>query len=273
MTRESPRSRTGGVRELPPAFYLPLGEDRFQPTEHTSGPWSPEAQHFGPPSALLVRALEALPSSWPNVLARVTIEILGPAPLTELTVRSRVERPGRSVELLSAELAAGPRAVARASAWRITTTDTHEIASAAAPPWPEPDECPPSRWPEGWFGGYLSAMEWRTVSGDIVEPGAAGVWARQRVALVDGEEPSALQRLFTVADSGNGISNSLDPGQWWFINSELTVHVHRPPVSDWIGLDAATVIGPHGVGTATSTLRDLAGPMGTGAQALMVRTR
>ncbi|HJQ47997.1 MAG TPA: thioesterase family protein [Amycolatopsis sp.] len=255
------------------AFYLPLGEDRYRPTEHTSGPWTPDAQHFGPPSALLVRALEALPSSWGALLARVTVEILGPAPLTDMTVRAAVDRPGRSVSLLSAELTAGGRPVARASAWRIGTADTSEVATQVDAPWPKPDDCEPAAWPAGWSGGYLSAMEWRAVSANVAEPGPAAVWARQRVPLVDGEEPSALQRLFTLADSGNGISNALDPARWWFINSELTVHLQRPPAGEWIGLDAATVIGPGGIGTATSTLRDLDGPVGIGAQALMVRTR
>jgi Thioesterase-like superfamily len=92
-----------------------------------------------------------------------------------------------------------------------------------------------------------------------------------RVALVHGEEPSPLQRLFTVADSGSGISNFLDPRRWWFINSELTVHLRRPPVGEWIGMDAVTTIGPGGVGTATSTLRDLGGEVGIAAQALTVR--
>ncbi|WP_199432165.1 thioesterase family protein [Qaidamihabitans albus] len=255
------------------AFYLPRGEGRFLPTEHTSGPWAPDAQHFGPPSALLVRALEEIPAERESLLGRVTIEILGPAPLTELSVRATVDRPGRSVELLSAELAAGARTVARASAWRLAGSDTTEIAAGAAEPLPSPGGCPEAEWPDDWLGGYLHAMEWRVAGGSIVRPGSAAVWARQRVSLVDGEKPSPLQRLFTVADSGNGVSNRLDPLTWWFINSELTVHVHREPEGEWIGLDATTIVGPQGVGTATSRLHDTAGQTATGTQALLVRRR
>ena len=76
-----------------------------------------------------------------------------------------------------------------------------------------------------------------------------------------------------VADCGNGASNFLDAREWWFINSELTVHLRRPPGGEWIGLDAATAVGPDGIGTATSTLRDSEGPVASGAQALMVRPR
>lgn len=255
------------------SFYLPLGEGLFRPTEHTIGPWTPDAQHFGPPSALLVRALEEVPAERESLLARVTVEILGPAPLADVTVRASLDRPGRSVELLSAELAAQGRPFARASAWRLAGSDTTAITVGAAGALTPPAECPETEWPGDWHGGYLHAMEWRTISGAVRDPGPAAVWARQRVALVDGEKPSQLQRLFTVADSGNGASNRLDPVRWWFINSELSVHVHREPVGDWIGLDATTIIGPQGVGTATSTLHDTEGQVAGGAQALLVRRR
>ncbi|MBK1782931.1 thioesterase family protein [Prauserella cavernicola] len=258
---------------MPEAFYLPLGDGRYLATEHTAGPWSKDSQHFGPPSALLVRELESIPAEREFLLGRVTVEILGPAPLTELTVRARRERPGRSVELLSAELAHGDRVVARASGWRIATSDTAEVAAGAAEPLTPPDDCPRAPWPEDWNDGYLNAMDWREIRGRVVEPGPTAVWARQRVALVDGEKPSPLQRLFAVADSGNGASNLLDMREWLFINSELTVHIHREPEGEWIGLDAATVLGPRGVGTATSALHDENGQVATGAQALLVRAR
>ncbi|OZM72974.1 TesB-like acyl-CoA thioesterase 5 [Amycolatopsis antarctica] len=256
------------------AFFVPAGDGRFTATPHAAGPWTPEAQHFGPPSALLVRALEQQPADRPTLLARVTIEILGPAPVgTELTVRSALDRPGRSVELLSAELAAAGRTIARASAWRFTTSDSGEVAVGGAAPLPPVADAEPTGWPEGWGGGYLEAMEWLAVRGAPDQPGPASAWVRQRVALVDGEDPTPLQRLFTVADSGNGVSNRLDPRAWWFINSELTVHIQRPPEGEWIGLDAATVVGPHGVGTAHSVLHDTAGQVGFGAQTLLVRPR
>jgi hypothetical protein len=97
------------------------------------------------------------------------------------------------------------------------------------------------------------------------------VWARQGVDLVAGEAPTGLQRLFVVADSGNGVSGRLDPHEWLFINSELTVHLHREPRAEWIALDAATAIGPDGVGTAFTVLHDADGPVGRGAQALVIR--
>lgn len=255
------------------AFFLPLGGERYEATEHTTGPWSPGAQHFGPPSALLVRGLERLESEHPAQLARVTVEILGPAPVGELEQRSWIERPGRTVELVQSELSANGRTVARASGWRIATSDTSGVATDGGPLLPSADAGSAAAFPEDWQGGYLHAIEWRSVRGAISAPGPAAVWARQRYPLVDGEEPTGLQRLFAIADSGNGVSHFLPTAEWWFINSELTVHLRRIPEGEWIGLDAVTLVGPHGIGTATSTLHDRSGPVGTGAQALLVRPR
>jgi hypothetical protein len=254
------------------AFYEPLGQDRFRSTPHTAGPWSANSQHMGPPSALLARQLE-LTAPDTALLGRMTVEILGPVPVAELTVRSWVARPGRSVQLSHAELSSDGRPVATAAAWWIATSDSTEVAAGLPAPLPPIDSAAPGAIPDGWSSGYLQAMEWLSLKGGIGSPGPATVWIRQRVALVDGEEPTGLQRLMAVADSGNGISNRLDPSEWLFINTELTVHTWRMPVGEWIGLDANTAIGPQGIGVATSTLHDQDGAVGHGSQSLLVRPR
>ena len=252
------------------AFYLPLsGSSQFRATEHTVGPWADTEQHAGPPSALLVRTLE---SAFPREgsLARVTIDLLAAVPVTELTIRSRLLRPGRSVQLAEAELDAGGRVVARATAWWHRHGDTVSVATDAQPP-PLPEALGDDRQP--WPGGYLRAMEWRWVDGALGELGPATVWCRMRMPLVDGEEPSPTQRIFVTADSGNGISAILHPQQWLFVNTDLTVHLFRPPTGEWVGMAAETTLGPSGSGVATSRLYDTTGEIGRGAQALLVRPR
>jgi hypothetical protein len=91
--------------------------------------------------------------------------------------------------------------------------------------------------------------------------------------LVEGEEPSPLQRVLVVADSGNGVSRELNGLKWWFINPELTVHLHREAVGEWVCLDAATQVADGGTGLATSVLSDAVGPVGVGAQSLLVAPR
>jgi hypothetical protein len=254
------------------SFYESLGEGRFLATRHTTGPWDAGAQHAGPPSALLARAVEQVAPRDEVVVARMTVEILGPIPVAELHLAARLARPGRSVELVEASLSAEGREVARASAWRIRRTTGTEVASGLPAPVPLPDEQPEVH-PDGWVEGYLQAMEWRWAAGHFTQPGPATVWGRMRHHLVDDERPSPLQRVMALADSGNGISSSLDPRRWWFINPELSVHLHREAVGEWVCLDATTTVTEGGVGLATSVLSDEQGPIGVGAQSLLVGPR
>jgi hypothetical protein len=82
-----------------------------------------------------------------------------------------------------------------------------------------------------------------------------------------------LQRVLALADSGNGVSSELDPREWWFINPELSVHLHREAEGEWVCLDAQTQVSEGGVGLATSVLSDARGPIGVGAQSLLVARR
>jgi hypothetical protein len=255
------------------AFYLPLGDDRWRATVHTTGPWDARFQHGGPPSALLARAIEKHSPREDMIIARMTVDILGAIPVGELKLRSHVLRPGRSVELVEAGLSAGDRDVARAQAWRVLRT-TQEISPRQPAPTAPPlaaEGTPLAA--DGWVDGYLSAVEWRFAAGAFGQPGPATAWTRLRHPLVPGEQPSPLQRVLAVADSGNGISGELDLTNWHFINPELTVHLHREAVGQWICLDAQTAISPGGAGLATSVLSDLDGPIGVGAQSLLIAQR
>lgn len=253
------------------SFYVPLGDGVFRSTVWTTGPWGPDAQHAGPPSALLGRAMEAIaPAS--THLARVTCEILRPVPLAELSVDARVVRPGRSVALLEAELTADGERVMSAAAWAIRMTDLDLPPQPASPAPAPPDEIPDQ------FGGrsehdYIAAMEWRFVAGSFFEPGPATAWLRMRMPLVEGEVPSPLQRVLTAADSASGISGALDFSRWVYVNPDLTVHLHRPAEGEWVCLDAATTPEPSGVGLTAATLYDRNGPIGRSAQSLFIAPR
>jgi hypothetical protein len=250
------------------SFYVELGDGRFTATERTSGPWNPEHQHAGPPSALLMRAFERDPSEL--VIARITIEILGPVPIGEMVVETSVERPGRSVELLAGSLSVGGREAMRARAWRVRPAPLGTEV-AVPPDVPEAESVPPPVLGETF--GYAHSIEWRWVHGEWQDKGPATVWTRMKTPLVEGEEPSPRQRVMAVADSASGVSSVLDWGRYLFVNTELTVHVLREPAGEWVLLDAATQIAEGGAGLASSVLSDRTGPVARGAQALLVAPR
>lgn len=256
------------------SFYEPLGDDRYRATEHTVGPWGPDSQHAGPPSALLTRALEQMPTSWPGTLSRISVDILGAVPVSELTVRTRTVRPGRNVELVEAEAEAGGRAVLRAQGWRIRSSELElPPVPAGGPVDPVPDFSDEDRSFFDWSGGYLQAMQWRFVPGSQGGLGRAALWGRMRVPLVGDEEPTGLQRVLTLADCGNGVSYRLSPDEWLFINTELTVHLAAPPTGEWICLDGTTRLDASGFGLASSRLFDRTRLVALGAQSLYVTPR
>jgi hypothetical protein len=91
--------------------------------------------------------------------------------------------------------------------------------------------------------------------------------------LLPDEEPSQLQRVLVAADSGNGVSATLDWSRYVFINVDLTVHLHRLPAGEWVCLDAITIPEPTGIGLADTALFDERGPIGRALQTLLVAER
>ncbi len=224
-------------------------DGRFVATELARGPWDPDAQHGGAPAALLMRAFERLPATEDLLIARVTYELLRPAPLGELLLDAQVVRPGRRVQLLEGSLRTpdGTEVVrARALQVRRAAVDEGRLGrSRSSPAWSRARRraltlascrraSPPS---------IPRAIEIRFVSGGFGGGPATG-WFRLRVPIVAGEEPSPLQRLAAAADFGNGISTVLHWDESLFINPDLTIYIDRAPVGEWVCLEARTIIAP-----------------------------
>jgi hypothetical protein len=272
------------------AFFVQR-EDAYDPTELTRGPWDPDSQHAGPPAALIGREIERLEGGRNRQVGRITFEILRPVPIAPLRVEARVARPGRSVELVEASLSDSDGEVIRATAWRLRSTEVELPAGLTSVDGPgligtspstlRPGFAPPGAQearpgcfpPTGHDVGYHTAMEYRFVQGDFGILGPALVWMRMRQPLMAGEEPSPLQRVLVAADSGNGVSATLDWGRYLFINVDLTVHLHRPLAGEWVCLDSVTIPEPGGIGLADTALYDGRGPIGRAAQTLLIDER
>ena len=278
-------------------FYGDRGDGSFDSAELTRGPWDGAHQHAGPPAALIGRAIERCEGVGGNVagriVGRVTFEILRPIPIAPVVVSAGVTRPGRRVDMVEASLSdAEGTELVRARGWRLARSEVElpdrlgsvedgparaagRPSGATGMPAP-PDELPVSNvdfFPTGYDVGYHSAMEYRAAVGAFMEPGPAAVWLRMRHPLIAGEEPTPLQRVLVAADTGNGISSTLDFRRYLFINVDLTVHLHREPDGEWVCLDALTIPEPTGVGMTDTQLRDVHGPIGRAAQTLLVAER
>jgi hypothetical protein len=255
---------------LTQAFYLRDGE-LFVPTALTRGPWSPDAQHGGPPAALLATAAEA---AVPGLrLARLTVDLPRPIPLVPLRVIVTPRREGRRAAWLDLTLAdAEGRELARATAvcQRDLPLDLPGPVTAPAPPPASPDAVAPFRFPFfRWSPSYAEAVELRVVEGRWGE-GPITAWARPIVDLVAGDPWSAAARVVALADAINGIAPAVPTFGVAFPNADLSVHLRRAPRDGWIGLAARSVPDPAGGGLVTATLYDEAGELGLAVEDLVL---
>lgn len=262
-----------------PALFVPAGGDRWLPTEAARGPWSPDALHGGPVAALLAGALEqVLDAERAGLLpARLTVELLRPVPVAPLTVAARPTRPGRNVQLADAEVTdQGGTVLATARLLRIRTDDVPApVTTALTPPAPPASgvDTRPDRGDDEWPAFHNAGTDHRFVAGHFGRPGPATDWIRLRVPVTPDDEPTPLQRVAAAADFGNGISGVATFESLLFINPDLTIHLHRLPVGEWVCLDAVTWMEGHGIALAESRLWDERGPLGRSLQSLLVDRR
>ena len=247
----------------------------FESTDGTRSNWDPEIQHGSPPLALMTKLIEELAAESALRVGRLTLDILGAIPVAPVKVRAWVERPGKRISMMIAEMSAArtdgaDRVVARVTAWLLAPGDTVDVVTDRYPPLIEGESVPV---PHSWVGakGYLETVTWRRQP----ETGESGnvVWLSPLVPLVDSEPTTALQRLTMVVDSANGAGAALDPEQFMFMNTDTVVHLHRLPAGEDFALRARGSIGPDAIGVTTADLFDRQGFIGTCAQTLLIQRR
>lgn len=265
------------MTEITHAYFLPgpvttddAGDTwrTFTATTHTESPWGEGFQHGAPPSALVTHLLETVAPPQGR-LARVTVDLLGAVPLGELRGTARITRPGRRICLLEAVVAdAVGREVIRATGWWVRHLDTTAVETAtAAPIIPRQDCLPadgadPTSFTGMWASGYIDTLDVLSAPGQL--------WVRAGLPVVAGEEDTPWTRLMGVADVANGTNPTLDPRTWQFMNTDLTVSLHRLPRGGWTGVMADANYGPDGIGLTVGRLYDDDGPVGTTSQSLML---
>jgi hypothetical protein len=280
---------------------------RVQPTWLTAGPWSAAAQHGGPPSALLALVIEQHEndphdidpheSARPFMLTRLTIDLLRPVPLSPLVVDVQVIRPGKRVQLVQATLWADGEpgqpgehgeagvAVARAVGMRvrrlhpsfgeqplpIPDPGPEQVAAIAASFRPVGDPASALHLPglDRGRGFHADACELRFIQGSLGR-GPGIMWGRLLGPLLDDQRASGVPLAACLSDFGNAVGSFLDMDAWGYMNTDLTVSLHREPVGDWICLDGVMQLDKGGFGQATCALHDEIGPIGRSAASLLI---
>jgi hypothetical protein len=259
------------------AIFTRSGDGRFTPSEHARGPWDPGTLHGGAPAALIACAFERIEPGSQLLIARLGFEFLKPIRFEPLELSAKIVRDGRRVQELAAELKAGTELICRASALRVQAVPEELPRGGPAPTatMPGPEDGKASTYAlSGSTAASLGTTGMEMVwLGDPWMLGPGRVWMRPRRPFLPDEPDSPLMRLAAAADFGNGVSAELPFEEYLFINADLTIHLWRQPVGEWIGLDARTLLHEGGMGTTESLLHDTSGPVGRAFQTLVVQPR
>ncbi len=241
------------------------------PSEYTRGPWSAEHQHGGPPSALLCHVAEAAVGdpAWRTI--RVVVDMLRPVPLSPLSIETSTVHEGRRVARRVSTLHdEGGRVLSRATLLQMREQSPAAFATHATTRPPAPEDAAPMTLPHtADLPGYQDLVDLRCGSGTWLETPVLA-WFRMHGALVEGREPSGLERVVLAADAASGVGASLDWHTTSFVNAELTVHLVRPPVDAWVGMETRTDTVSSGIGLCSAAVVDRRGLIGRVAESLVL---
>ena len=228
--------------------------DKFTASDLVRSTWTASIQHAAPVASLLVRALERCAPRDDTRLSRVMVDLLGGVPADgDLWVRARVDRPGKQIELVSAEMLApgpegAPRPVARASGWRMATLDTSAVMRASVTTLRPLSDAKSRGSAKNWDPNHVHSLDWRWLTTPMAD-GPGRIVAQTDGRSCQGRDHDAAQRLFSIADDANGVGAKLDIRNWTFMNTDLVVHVHRVPEANGSVFAPTPNYGPDGIGS------------------------
>jgi hypothetical protein len=246
----------------------------IEPTDHCRGPWDPHACHAGPPTGMLVRAAERLLPE--QRLVRITVDLTRPIPHAGFRIAGEVTRAGRTASTTELSIVDGEgRAVVTARTMHIAPQPERDLPTAPADT-PRSTDASPGEF--AFAAGahplpmFSHGVEMRYPDGHDHRPGPTTAWMRT-VPLLPDEKVSGFARICPLADCGNAISRNADPGPIAFMNTDLTLALHREPVGEWFGMQAVSRWEPHGIGMSDALLFDDHGAVGRAIQSLVIQSR
>ena len=256
----------------PDAAFFRLEDDWFVGNGPARGPWSAEACHAGPVTAVIARSLE--PIAPDQQLVRLSISFVRPVPVAGFRISTEMVRAGRAATTATARLSdASGKLCAKAKSLHLATYEPVDYPTAPSSG-PEFTDSIAADWPfmvaPHGLPFFSNGIEIRLPPGEDNGPGPTTMWMRT-IGIIEGETPTAFQRLCPLADCGNGISRNTDISENTCVNPDLTLVAFRQPQSEWLASQARSFWEPNGIGMSHAMLYDTNGVVGTALQTLIIR--
>ena len=249
------KPRAEHVRPEPrPTHLFDRRDLEFDPTAATLGPWGRNALHGGPVAGLLAHGILSLVDDAELHLARLTVDMPRAVPATTLTMTRNVLRTGRRLVLLQSRLDADGRSVAHATGLLIRPSGEPPGALPQEPASISPlNEATPADVPSEPVH-HANCIGLRRARG-------GAYWLHIDIPLLRDQPLHPAERAAIAADWANPAANFV-AGGISYINPDITLYLHRPPVGPWIGIGPSQRNSTAGVAVSDCPLTDAIGVAG-----------
>lgn len=253
-----------------PPFFIVDG-DHYVPTSASRGPWNPNSLHGRVIAGLLGAEIERLHGDPAFIPARLTVDMYRLPNLSPVEVVTRVVREGQRIKVIDAEFISGGVSAGRATCQLLRKTERPEGTVWKPPGWdaPKPEDIAP---PEPRSGPMAGMWAMRPISGGFGTVGQKRTWMSEVRELVEGRPLTPFVRVAVAADFASPFANAGDQGLK-YINSDVTVYLHREPVGEWVGFEAADHGDTAGVAFGECRLYDVEGPIGSASCCALAQKR
>ena len=224
-------------------------------------------------AGLAARAIERDHGDDDFVPVRLTVDLYKSPAMAATNVETNLVRAGGRVRAVDAFITVGGADVARASTlWlRRGEAPTGDDQIPSTPRWDAPppgDEIPADLPADVDFDIRVAGERGFGAPG----PESRRAWLRDRAPLVDDEALTPFVRAALCADFASPFANS-GPEGLDYINADLTLHLGRLPVGEWIGLETDDRVAVDGVSVAQCVYHDATGPIGWSSACAVVTPR
>jgi hypothetical protein len=238
-------------------FFIREGS-AFIPQAACRGPWDPKSLIGRVVMALCGFQIEQTHALADYMPARLTIDMYRLPGFAPIEIETRVVREGTRIKVIDAEFVSGGVSYARATSQWLKRSHNADGNVWSPPSWevPAPEALPEPANPPN------SRLVMLPITGRIGQFGQKRAWLRENRELVGGTPLTPFMRAALSADFANPFANSGDRGLG-YINSDVTLYLHRLPEGAWIGLEVVNHHAADGVAIGEVVLYDRTGPIGT----------
>jgi hypothetical protein len=251
--------------------FFTQDRDTFIPTQIANGPWDPKSLHGRVVVGLLAFVIEQRHGADDFVPARLTVDMFRLPNFAAIEVTSRVIRDGLRIRVVEAEFFSGGVSMARASCQLLRKTENPLGLVWSPPNWdvPAPADIPAPTDPRLGMNGKWTT---RPIVGRMGAVGPRRLWMSEVRELIGGMPLTPFARVALAADFASPFANAGEQGLG-YINSDVTLYLHRLPATNWIGFDVVNHHATEGIAIGECWLYDERGAIGTSTVAALAQRK